>query len=512
MPHKTSSKDHTTPPLILRRSPRFVQIVLTNSDDPKTPNPDPPRRTRSHFSPTPVSFTRKNNRRSNSKERSQKLDSCSNSRKITVYSKRLNRCEDECNEETLPRCSDRGNRKVVKRVTRSSCSRDLDNTSQGDSISKRVKGKSQKSKVKHSKKNSDHSAARIDTLAYDDDDKISEQVLSVVQVLDEELLKKDGDEVKNRVAINTAVVVPEGPVNVRDVNMMQKNIGVKRTRDQFENGMGITQGWTKDQEFALERAYFEAKPTPHFWKKVSKMVPGKSAQECFDKIHGSHLTPPQPRTRCRARVSNLQNPSFSASKLLNSTSPNKRPKYRKQKSHIIQRNVRHMLQNQYKVGQDCESDMFSLLEPTFNPSVNLNLMLTTPVRTQETDDVLKRSSTVRKSVSRYNSSYGSTLVSPPVLKQVKNKALHEKYIDLLNCREANRKAASAKSEKLDKSKVKKQESSAERKDAIKAAKNALVFGAKDAIDEFQHQQSAALNNLFDYESGDDVDEDNDQVF
>lgn len=240
-------------------------------------------------------------------------------------------------------------------------------------------------------------------------------------------------------------------------------------------------------------------------------VPGKSAQECFDKIHGSHLTPPQPRTRSRARVSSSQNPSLSASKLLNSTSPNKRPKYRKQKSHIIQRNVRHMLQNQYKVGQDSESDMFSLLEPTFNPSLNLNLMLTTPDRTQETDDVRKRSSTVLKSVSRFSSSYGSTLVSPPVLKQVKNKALHEKYIDLLNCREANRKAASAKAEKLDKTKVMKQESSAERKDAMKAAKNALVFGAKDAIDEFQHQQAAALN-LFDYESGDDVDEDIDQVF
>lgn len=141
------------------------------------------------------------------------------------------------------------------------------------SVSKNFKGKSQKSKVKDSKKNSDHSAGCIDALAYDDD-KISERVLSVAknQVLDDELLKKDGDEVKNRVVVTTAVVVQEGTRNVKDVNNKKKNIGVKRTRNQFENTMGITQGWSKDQELALERAYLEAKPTPHFWKKVSRLV------------------------------------------------------------------------------------------------------------------------------------------------------------------------------------------------------------------------------------------------
>ncbi|KAK4403340.1 hypothetical protein Sango_0702600 [Sesamum angolense] len=99
----------------------------------------------------------------------------------------------------------------------------------------------------------------------------------------------------------------------------------KRKRYQVEEECEIVQGWTKEQELALQRAYFTAKPTPHFWKKVAKMslpylenvklVPGKSAEECFDRIQSDLLTPSQPRTRSRAKK-NLSPLSFSASKLL----------------------------------------------------------------------------------------------------------------------------------------------------------------------------------------------------
>lgn len=30
--------------------------------------------------------------------------------------------------------------------------------------------------------------------------------------------------------------------------------------------------WTEEQEMALRKAYLSARPSPHFWKKVSKMV------------------------------------------------------------------------------------------------------------------------------------------------------------------------------------------------------------------------------------------------
>lgn len=51
-------------------------------------------------------------------------------------------------------------------------------------------------------------------------------------------------------------------------------VGVKRKRKRKPDNRGDTvlQGWTREQELALQRAYFSAKPTPNFWKKVSKLV------------------------------------------------------------------------------------------------------------------------------------------------------------------------------------------------------------------------------------------------
>ena len=49
-------------------------------------------------------------------------------------------------------------------------------------------------------------------------------------------------------------------------------VSPKRKRDECEESNGTVHGWTKEQELALQRAYLVAKPTPHFWKKVSKLV------------------------------------------------------------------------------------------------------------------------------------------------------------------------------------------------------------------------------------------------
>ncbi|XP_020216793.1 uncharacterized protein LOC109816093 [Cajanus cajan] len=48
----------------------------------------------------------------------------------------------------------------------------------------------------------------------------------------------------------------------------ERGKGKKRKR----NGEEIGKGWTEEQELALERAYLAAKPSPHFWKNVSKLV------------------------------------------------------------------------------------------------------------------------------------------------------------------------------------------------------------------------------------------------
>ncbi|KAM7479217.1 hypothetical protein LguiA_027430 [Lonicera macranthoides] len=283
-----------------------------------------------------------------------------------------------------------------------------------------------------------------------------------------------------------------------------KHIGVKRKINQVEEGHGTVHGWTADQEMALQRAYLGTKPTPHFWKKVARLVPGKSAQDCFDKVHSDHLTPPQLQPRTRARTNSLSSLSFSlsASDLLNSPVLNIK---KKQKTHLSHKAVRQLLQKSYQFDQDYEADLFSVLEPTLNPPV----VLSTPEQKKKNPELLLKkcqqrsssSSAHKKQVSRF-SRVG--LVSPPVLKQVKNKVLHDKYIDQLRSREAKRKAASARATKCSKKEDRKVGYNTEKIDAIKAAKNALVFDARDAINQFQHLQANALTSSF---SDEDEDED-----
>lgn len=48
--------------------------------------------------------------------------------------------------------------------------------------------------------------------------------------------------------------------------------GEKGKRKRKRRGKEIAEGWTKEQELALQRAFFSAKPSPNFWKNVSKLV------------------------------------------------------------------------------------------------------------------------------------------------------------------------------------------------------------------------------------------------
>ena len=69
-----------------------------------------------------------------------------------------------------------------------------------------------------------------------------------------------------RSSISPEAVIVEGE------ERMAKDIGKERKRKRDEEDRGMTKEWTKEQELALQRAYFVAKPTPNFWKKVSKLV------------------------------------------------------------------------------------------------------------------------------------------------------------------------------------------------------------------------------------------------
>ncbi|KAH7840375.1 hypothetical protein Vadar_016129 [Vaccinium darrowii] len=291
-----------------------------------------------------------------------------------------------------------------------------------------------------------------------------------------------------------------------DHGRVKKEIGVKRKRNQVEEVHGNDKRWSKDQEMALQRAYFSAKPTPLFWKKVAKLVPGKSAKDCFNKLHSDHSTPPQSQTRLRSRKPNSPSFSLSTSTLLKPEEPvTKKPSHRKQSRQLAQKTVRQLLQKHYNVDQNYEADLFSVLESTMNPSTQAlqkGLTPSTPEGVQKDSGYLKkcreRSSSAHKKnhLSRLSGSYGATLASPPVLKPVKNKALHEKYIDLLHRREAKRRAAKVLTGKDN---IKESCINIQKTDVIKAAKDALASDAKDVIHQFHHVKVSGMSNISDFD-------------
>lgn len=291
------------------------------------------------------------------------------------------------------------------------------------------------------------------------------------------------------------------------IDEWSREIGVSREATQDD------EGWTEDQKLALQSAYFAAKPSPHFWKKVAKLVPGKSAQECFDRVNSDHLTPthPQPRSRLnRTYPTILLNKSLSIDELLNNPIElNARKAHGKQKMHLARKTARQLLQKQYNVNRENDADFFPILEPT---SLEPGKLIPIPDHAFEKSEILencseKHSSGKKKHFSEPTELCGEALVSPPVLKQVKNMALHEKYIDLLHCREAKRKAESSRAGNCFPGKADAQEKFVQKVDVIKVAKTALVCDARDAINQFQNLQANALSNSCDFDDGFDRDDD-----
>ncbi|KAK7307290.1 hypothetical protein VNO77_40216 [Canavalia gladiata] len=305
---------------------------------------------------------------------------------------------------------------------------------------------------------------------------------------------------ENHVVSDEGFTVEDGETK-KERNEERVVVGVKRKRSAEK----IAEGWTKEQELALRTAYFAAKPSPHFWKNVSKLVPGKSQQDCFDRIHGEHITPPQPQPRSRAKTlesSPLHQFSISASKLLKPINKTvRKSNVLKPKNIITQKSVEKLLQHHLKVDQDREGDIFSVLEPNTDFSTNAlqpGEALSTPKQLKENKGFLQNctekssSSRHKKPLSRFSAPCVTDLVSPPVLKQVKNKVLHEKYINQLRCREARRRSASSKMPIT--GKIIGEGSSIQKMDVVKAAKVALVSEARDAINKFQQLQVNFMDN------------------
>lgn len=111
-------------------------------------------------------------------------------------------------------------------------------------------------------------------------------------------------------------------------------------------------------------------------------------------------------------------------------------------------------------------DLFSVLEP----GTTSNFLSTPMEKGQSLPKILE-------SPVPGSSEDQTKRVSPPVLKQVKNKALHEKYIDHLHVREAKRKAEASRLARKENIRP----TDIQKKDSVRAAKDALFFDVQDAI-------------------------------
>ncbi|CAN1132827.1 hypothetical protein LINPERPRIM_LOCUS30300 [Linum perenne] len=293
---------------------------------------------------------------------------------------------------------------------------------------------------------------------------------------------------------------------------------VRKRNGNVNRGIECVNGWTREQELALQRAYFSEKPTPRFWKKVAKLVPGKTAQDCFDKVHSDNATPPQPLRRSRASKLNsspIGSFSLSASKILDPRGQTLKRCSTRQKHTIAQKTVRQLLQKHNQRDQVHEADIFSLLEPCVEDS-ELKHVLSTPKNMQQKLPSIEKfsersTSGQKKPLSRFSNSRQPDICTPPVLKKVKDRFLHEKYIDQLHCREAKRKAVSSQVRKFTagKENVVVQSNYIQNVDAVKAAKNALSFDARDAIDQLRLLQPDLNSDSSDC-NGDGVDDEDDR--
>ncbi|XP_062231469.1 uncharacterized protein LOC133928946 isoform X2 [Phragmites australis] len=269
--------------------------------------------------------------------------------------------------------------------------------------------------------------------------------------------------------------------------------------------------WTEEQDLALRKSYFTARPSPHFWKRVSKMVPGRSAEECFNRIHADLSTPtpiaPRPRTS-KTTFSPLGKFTLSDAKLPNLLKPTvRRQRTAKQKSLAAQKTVRHLLQKHCLIDQAQEADHFSIFETSPN-ALQLNIPFEdspgTPDSYINSGSVHKcsgSSSARKKPFSRLRTKQAEP--SPAVLKPVKNVVLHEKYIDQLSRREGTKRPRkrTPSSKAADSGKT----FSEQQAGGLKAAKNALISEATDFISRFKKLQANSLAHVVENSEDDDID-------
>ncbi|XP_031503775.1 uncharacterized protein LOC116266624 [Nymphaea colorata] len=273
-------------------------------------------------------------------------------------------------------------------------------------------------------------------------------------------------------------------------------------------------GWSQDQENALERAYLMTRPSPHFWREIAKLVPGKSAKECFDRIHSIIPTPPtqQPRSRTKRKVSPLGQISLAGNVPLEQFSLRGRISG-KRKSLLARRAVRHILRKQVLADQGRAAGLFSAFEGSCSTDKDPSQMRKLTIKNNKLKSCLEMNGESEPSGSRNKMPntvtpfHQQALVSPEILKKVKNLDLHEKYIDRLHIREQTR-SRKAAVKRTDSVPAETKGRTLDKTETLKYARLALVSDARDALKQIQ-QESHEIETFSEYDGFNDDDNDND---
>ncbi|KAH9301507.1 hypothetical protein KI387_013090 [Taxus chinensis] len=276
----------------------------------------------------------------------------------------------------------------------------------------------------------------------------------------------------------------------------------KKEKEKKKKGVALLggssfQGWSEEQDIALHNAYYTVKPVPNFWKQIAKLVPGKSSEECFNRFYTAFPTPPvsQPRSRTKGKIYESSVRPFvdDINTLLKSAGSTGGRSGRTKNCFLdAHKTVRQILGRHKIADKEYETDLFSAVE-TFRSSSQSFLIpiADAPITPDcahkpggESSFYRTQSAHWHKSLSRFSEDshrqLQKKLVSPEVLKQVKNPALHDKYIDLLHSRDALRNAL-AQNIKIESKYVGTGMGRLPQAEAVCAAKTAVVAEAQQVL-------------------------------
>ncbi|KAG6544472.1 hypothetical protein Mapa_014110 [Marchantia paleacea] len=241
--------------------------------------------------------------------------------------------------------------------------------------------------------------------------------------------------------------------------------GLEQQGSGLEDCPQSTNDWTSEQEIALQNAYVSVKPAADFWYHISKRVPGRTAEECFNKFYAGHPTPPAAQ-RSKRQTGNAAEDAADDDALCK---PKGKAAGGKQRLLEAHRTIRNILRKQQVDDEEYEADAFVALErPDVVESLNPEeaegaaMLKVTGVPTctpapvvSETKSSNKRfdnsvtgglpSDKENRNMNALGSGKGRILVgspaqlcSPEVLKKLKDPTHLDKYIDHLHQRHSRR--------------------------------------------------------------------------